>query len=514
MITSSINDFSPRVDKSPIRTGVTPSVLLSRSHAPKSTLGSIAESSSEGKKPLQTDLPNPKDVATKARFQLQRQARKLLPNERVAQCLRTVAPDYMYVSVRYNPDRQTASFRNLVVCESDYGCPVCAHRRAEQHRHELAVALVQAAKMDLFPVLLTFTMRHHKGDHLAALREALAGAFDSTFSGRWYQDLKADYMIEGKIKAWETTYGTNGHHPHLHVLMFLGMELAGRWLEKFGDEIKRRYLEQVRARGFDATWSNGVDIQTADSAIADYIAKFGREPIKRTWGVDSEIARLTVKKGKLDGLTPFELLAASEGDPECLDRFRLIYPSLDETRLKTRAGELYQEIFYSFKGKPRLYWGAMKRKLGLDQALIDFAAANPDPDQNSVDMVLIERGPEWSKVIDGPGRGDLRADLQIVCRTGDAFKVMEWLNAHEIRGVVPDVARQFTVEMYRQEIAQENHERNNQVSPGTGSRSQPPPAEAARLRHIESQYDGREQGFNLRGGWEARRSAIRGDNHH
>lgn len=450
MTNNSLNDFPPHINHNLSSIDSRAATRLNRACPP--SLGIYAESSSTREKLQDRDeLPSPKDAATKARFRLQRQAARLLPGERLAECMRQVAPDALYVSANYSPGQKSSYFSNLKVCES-YCCPVCAVRRAEQDRHELSVALAEAAKRDWYPVLLTFTLRHTIADDLASLQIALAGAFDACFSGRWYQDFKYEYQVQGKIKAWEVTYGRNGHHPHLHVLMFMRGKLNDYQLQGLKSWLADRWIEMLARRGYDATWTHGVDVRSGDSQIAEYIAKFGREPLNPQWGVDSEIARIPTKKAHLDGLTPFELLAASGGDSASLKRLSEIHPNMDTEGLKTRAGQLFREIFYAFKRKPRLYWGTLKRTLELDLALMNFEAANEKPD-DTISMVLIERGHDWLAIHGGYAGTDLRADLLNVVRSGDAFKVEAWLKANNLPGIVPDEAKRLTLEARREAAA-------------------------------------------------------------
>lgn len=405
-----------------------------------SSLGSIAESSSSASKQAKNQpVGCLKDLATKARFRLLRVAANLLPNERIAQCQWRPVPLAQYVGAQYDPERQQAHYHNLTRCES-YGCPICAYQRSEQDRHELSVAISQGLQMGMFPVLGTFTLAHDQADSLAELREAVAGAFDGCFSGSWYQRFSAEYSVIGKVKAWEAPYGKNGWHPHLHVLMFLGIELAGKWLAEFEAAIKSRWLDQLQRRGYSATWEHGVDVRTAESDIADYIAKFGREPLDRTWGADSELAKLPVKKNRAGGLTPFELLAAAGGDTDELRRLAERLGIDDLVTVKKRAGALYREYFQAFKGRPRLYWGKMRRVLELDEALYQFEQDNPR-EVESFTVVMVERGKNWNHVA-GSGGQDLRAELLNMVRAGDLAALESWLLENHVEALITDIARE------------------------------------------------------------------------
>jgi hypothetical protein len=75
------------------------------------------------------------------RWQLQREARALLPNERVAFCMRRVRATK--VDVLYSPDHQSAHYGGLMVCGSVWLCPLCAAKIAERRRIELEQAITR-----------------------------------------------------------------------------------------------------------------------------------------------------------------------------------------------------------------------------------------------------------------------------------------------------------------------------------------------------------------------------------
>lgn len=410
-----------------------------------SPLGIFAEFPSTREK--SEDQPTAKDRITQQRFKLLRRAAQLLPDERISECQVRLAPEHDSVHVMRNTESGDVFFRHLVRCES-YSCPICAYWRSEQDRHELSVALAEAEKLGLFPILVTCTLRHHAGDDLTDLREAVNTAFDRTFSGRWYQDFKDQNMIVGKISSWEVTYGKNGWHPHKHVLFFSELELVGKWIDKLADELKTRWIEQLHKLGYDATWANGIDVRTAESDIAAYIAKHGREPMEKSWGVDSEIAKSPVKSARLDGLTPFELLAAADGQKEALERFTAILGWKDTNTIKIHAGLLFKEYFYAFKGRARIHWGSMRKILSVDDALEAFAAANPPSDIEPQIVACIARGDEWRKVHGGRSGIDRRAELITHARKASYTDLAAWFKKHGIEAAImipPDPEPQITI---------------------------------------------------------------------
>jgi hypothetical protein len=400
-------------------------------------LGTIAQLSSHAQK----DEIN---APARRRFKMLRTAAKLLPNERIAQCQSAIAPEQRAVEIQVDANRPGAKYHNLVRCDSN-SCPHCSAARSEQDRHELSLALAQAIDHNIFPMLLTFTLSHHAGDSLKSLERGLRTAFDKTFSGRWFQEFKAEWRVVGKITSSETTVGRNGWHPHLHVLLFTELEYAGKWPEAMEMQISERWIDKLKTLGFSANLAHGVDVRTAQSDIADYVAKWGREPIEAGWGADTELAKANVKRATHGGLTPFQLLGAAAGIQADLDAACILLGA-DREVVKKRCSGLYVEFFLAMKGRARLHWGDMWQLLDMDAAIADFEHDNPEKDDDTWVIFFCERGEIWNYLRGVKTGVDLRAELLEVCATKDAQKVRNWLAEHRIKGGIPDDAFERSLE--------------------------------------------------------------------
>jgi hypothetical protein len=259
-------------------------------------------------------------------------------------------------------------------------------------------------------------------------------------------DMQEEYQIKCKIKTWETMFGNNGHHPHLHILMWSGLDLNDYAFAGLEKTVGLRWLETLKKLGGSALLEYGISIETADSKIADYIAKWGHEPSEASWGIESEMTKSHLKKNNLEGMTPFELLGASAGEADQLEKLARIFKGLNRSELEARAGQLYVEYFRAFKGKARLHWGKTKELLNLDQELKLYAEAEAArqqsmaPEMEPYPMVMIERGQEWTKITGGWKGEDLRADLMEVCETLNPYLVRQWLADRQIIGIIPDLA--------------------------------------------------------------------------
>lgn len=374
--------------------------LPRRKKSQKSTLGSIAKFASHA----QQNNKNKRDEATIKRFKLQKVAAKLLPTKRVSNCQRLLVPNAQQVDVYHMPEGHSAHYKNLRTCDSVWDCPVCAAKITEHRRAELQKAVQEATNHDLTPILVTFTLQHDKGDKLADLLNALKNGYRKFKSGRAYQDLKADFGIEGTITSTEVTNGfmrekNNGWHPHLHALMFI-LPHTTESLQSLEDKIKARWTNVLQSLGYDASWLHGVTVKTTDREIVQYIAKFGHEPKKGGWTVERELTKAPVKKAHDDGTTPFGLLEAYEAGNEA-------------------AGRLFKEYSSVFHGRAQLVWSRGLRdllKVGEEKSDEEVNAVEEEGAQLLTSLTRYT----WFKLT--RLATDARGELLCIAATGDVDK--------------------------------------------------------------------------------------------
>ena len=253
---------------------------------------------------------------------------------RVNYCLKQRVDATRSIFVRYNEKRQKAHYDNLQRCGSPWTCPFCAVQITEGRRIEVKTAMDNYRKSGGYVYLVTFTNRHHVGDDLAELLKGQQKAMTKLWEKTKVKNMVKCLGYEGRITACEVTYGKNGWHPHYHVLMFFDHEINTDALQSF------MALEWQIACGKVGmklpTLEHGVDVQKGDKADA-YVAK---------WGLEHEMTKGHTKKGKEDGLTPFDLLRQSGDNPH----YRTLFKQFADV----------------FKGKQQLYWSnGLKARLGV-----------------------------------------------------------------------------------------------------------------------------------------------------
>lgn len=293
------------------------------------------------------------------RFLLQDEACKLLPSERVNNCLKKRISKDKGVIVKYNSVTKHACYSNLQSCSSVWNCPVCAAKISEQRRTELKQGIARHRKNGGYVYLLTLTNSHHYGDNLALLMSGQKKALKYLWSDRKTKEHFAKIGKIGHITASEVTHGKNGFHPHFHILLFSDRQIDIKALQKF---IAKEWQHCCRkAKLKEPSLEHGCDI--TDGKFADrYVSK---------WGLEEEMTKGHIKKGREGGNTPFDLLRLSEGGCE-------------------RSGQLFQQYAAAYKGKRQLSWSKGLKDLLLIEEVTDKEAAEMEDEESIEEQELAQ----------------------------------------------------------------------------------------------------------------------------
>ncbi len=319
-------------------------------------------------------------------YALQNHAQKLLPKNRVSYCLRQRICKTDNVWVKYNTEREKAHYSNLQRCGSIWVCPVCAKNITEKRRAELKQATDRHKKNGGFVYLLTLTNRHHVGDNLDELLQGQKRAIAYLWGDRKPKEhLKALGKI-GHIITTEVTHGVNGWHPHYHILLFMDKPLDVKKLQRFLAEVWQNCCRKAKLA--IPSLVNGVDV--SDGSYADkYVAK---------WGLEHEMTKGHVKKGREGGRTPFDLLRDSAmGD--------------------IKAGNLFKYFTCVFKGKQQLHWTRGLKKLLLVEEKSDEELAT-ETEKTSIDFCDISFT-YWVLILKYKQRANFLACVERDCQKGE-----------------------------------------------------------------------------------------------
>lgn len=305
-------------------------------------------------------LQPPKISARATRYKAKRQANKLLPkNHRARYCMTQVAPSAEGVSLHMGSEGK-AFYSGLRVCGSVWACPVCASKISERRKAEVQSAMAVGKAKGWKVVLVTLTVSHGVGSDVRFLADKVPKAFTSMWQGMAGQNLRQSLGLKGYIRALETTIGKNGFHPHLHVLMFIDPQLT---TQQVHDLIAPQWQKMaVRVGLSEPSLDRGCRVDDGSKAAA-YVAK-------TSWGLESELTKAQVKKGKAGSLSMLDLLLLAEaGD--------------------MHAGKAWQLYIEAFHGKRQLVWSkGLKAMLAVEEKSDEELAEEKTDDESTVLAVI------------------------------------------------------------------------------------------------------------------------------
>ena len=353
-----------------------------------------------------------KDVATNgpSKWALRRESSRLLPGWSVGDCMHKVVDGMGTVTGIHVPATGSGVLAGVKRCRSVWVCPLCASQITERRRVELHEALeVWRTRFGGRVVMCTYTFRHHERMSLQWMIARLNEAFRAMKKPGSYGRLLERHGIVGSVAARETKHSmVNGHHPHIHELLFVPQNVDVALLEL---ELRAAWEAAAAKCGLSMN-QHGFSLDDCDQHAADYVAKFGHEP---AWTEAEEISKWHVKKrGSTtrqpeEHYTPFQLLRFSlEGDEE--------------------AGTLFVEYAQAFYGRAQIRWKPGFREfLGLSKEKTDDELIEEHEEVGEV-MVVLHATEEWPVIVGNDAVGDF---VQVLA-TGDMVALCDFLGAFGI----------------------------------------------------------------------------------
>lgn len=361
------------------------------------------------------------------RFALRDGGQRFTHLERFKKCGRVPIGDGVTLHFNESSGRR-AGLGGLHTCGSVWACPVCSGKVAAHRKDEVARVLEYAHQQGLFISMLTLTQRHHAGQSLDMLWNALSSAWQAVTSGRRWQEYKEQIGLTGYIKATEVTHGKSGWHTHLHVVVISEHDPAvtpifhqrkqGRAKQPYPLEVTTsaefvadRWAKGLAKKGVAfIAHKGGIDWQTAQShkAVAKYVAKLQ----SGTDGLAAEATLGGFKKARRGNRTPFQILADAVENGE-------------EKDLK-----LWWQYEKASKGRRALTWSVGLRDWAkLGDELTDEEIAEEEPGDG---VIAIFRNADWRAV----RSAGVTALLDVVEQNG-IQAAYDWLREYSISYSLP-----------------------------------------------------------------------------
>lgn len=230
-------------------------------------------------------------------------------------------------------DRWHAYATGAQMCGLRHVCPVCTSRQAEEDRQFVNDGLAAARALDgVWPVMLTLTTRHKRSESAVDVLGGIITAEQRVKRLKVWKRL-ADCSL-GYVRAFEWTFGRNGHHPHFHTILLVRADSEEDAVARV-EELQPAYMRQLAAAGRDGTskaaWQHSFQVQGA-AAAQNYVTK---------WGYAEELTGARLKDARGEGFTPWQLLRRSR--------------TLVDDRERQQAASIWWEIVQATKGRSQLY---------------------------------------------------------------------------------------------------------------------------------------------------------------
>lgn len=310
--------------------------------------------------------------------------------------------------------RESYHYKGLATCGSVWVCPLCAAKIQERRRQEVVAAVDYKRSQGMAGVMVSVTFPHRVDQPLADLIALQRKALAYLRGWRRYTGLMCRIGNAGRIRALEVTHGRNGWHPHTHELLFVNPDMPTEFLR---DELAELWLHACRKFGLFVEGRDkeqdfllhSVDVQTADRAVGDYLAKIDQAS---GWNATHELTKSSSKQGRRSGQHPFRL-------------------AMEKT-----TGALFLEYVEAMKGAQQLVWSrGLKAEVGIENKTDEELAQ--EESAQVVDRISVQRS-AWRVVMGN----DARWELTHAAKVGGEPAVREFLLLLGWKDDdVPDVAR-------------------------------------------------------------------------
>lgn len=307
-----------------------------------------------------------------------------------------------------------AFYAGLMQCANARTCPICAAKINERKANEMRAAANQLDALGLHFNLMTFTAPHSAHDKIEDLVPKISDALSSFWRGAPAKRFREKYGIVGNIRSFEVRYGSNGWHPHFHIIVVSKKPLPCTSRNKKGHVspessqdldwlwVLNRWKTMTVKSGLSCPNLYGLDIQNGQQA-GEYITKFGsdgeiletKKGKSLTWDMADEMTKGHTKIGIKGSLSPWDLLALAV--------------DADSQSERSKAKTLFLFYARAMKGVTQIKWSRGLRDIfGLGKEITDEEILKQEEDK--ADFLCHITPVEWRYIIQNNMR-DIVLDL-------------------------------------------------------------------------------------------------------
>jgi hypothetical protein len=197
----------------------------------------------------------------------------------------------------------------------------------------------------------------------------------------------------------------------MHAIALHDRNLDSEDAGVFSYQGAKQWIAQLDKVGYTANMTNGFDVKAARYSVADYVAKFGREPSdiadrSGTWGIEREAVKGVSKVSRSEsGKSMQAILMDSQG------------------KARSQSGRLFSEYYSATFGKKILTISKLARDiLGLDSVIEDDQALIDSVSTNEQIIAMLTRA-QWRVIL----RDDRRSELLQIAAMGDPDRLRAYL---------------------------------------------------------------------------------------
>lgn len=306
--------------------------------------------------------------------------------KRVRSCGRHAITENGEVQVRANG--AAVGYAGLASCGSIWACPVCNARVQAVRRLEVGLAITTVQGEGGSAAFGAYTLRHHQGQRLADLWEALSYCWSSVNRDKSVRNVRKRLGYIGTIRAVECTHGCHGWHPHLHPLHLFDRKITDQDVHELEAAEFRAWAAAAKRKGLEAPHLAAQDLHLVvgdGEVLGDYFTKTVYQPNPGAVGWEMTSTQTKTRTRAKDSRTPWDILRELREDGLADDL------------------ELWEEWEKASKGKRALTWShGLRARLGLDvEATDEEIAATEVGTRQDTGFIITD----WTPIKNNPRHG-------------------------------------------------------------------------------------------------------------